>query len=89
MFIAGVVAMKKEIVHAAISTAPIQAGPILLVVAGILSLVVACIGIYFVWKKMTLDGNGKALLIVVSLLCVVFTVNPTSLLPRPLFLAPA
>ncbi|KAL9955709.1 hypothetical protein ACROYT_G037069 [Oculina patagonica] len=71
MFISGVTAMTKEIVHAAITSVPIQAGPILLVVAGILSLVVACIGIYFVWKKLTLDGNGKALLIAFMVLLVV------------------
>ena len=67
MFGVGVVVMNKEIAHAAISSVPIQTAPIVLLVAGILSLLVACLGIYYTCIKRNLTWNDMTTpLIVVS-----------------------
>ena len=66
MFGAGVAVIDKEIAYAAISSVDIRTAPILLLVAGILSLSVACLGIYFIKKSTTLNDMGKALTVVVS-----------------------
>ena len=50
LVVAGVVVMTEEKTHAAISSLPVQAAPILLLTAGILSLLVGCLGLYY-WKK--------------------------------------
>ena len=65
-FSAGVVVIHREKAHAAISSVNIQAAPILLLGAGILSLLLACLGISFIKKKLTYDGVGKTVIIVVS-----------------------
>ena len=65
-FSAGVAVIHREKAHAAISSVNIQTAPILLLVAGIFSLSLACLGVSFIKKKMTFDGIGKAVIIVVS-----------------------
>lgn len=65
-FFAGVAVIHREKAHAAISSVNIQTAPILLLVAGILSLSLACLGISFIKKKLTFDGTGKAVIILVS-----------------------
>ena len=65
-FSAGVGVINKDIAHAAISSVNIQTAPILLLVAGILSLLLACLGICFITRKLTFSGIGRALIIVVS-----------------------
>ena len=63
MFIVGVVVWIKEIAHAAISSVQIHHGPILLLVAGILSLVVACIGFFFKTRELTLKNNRTIIVV--------------------------
>lgn len=65
-FVAGVAIIHKEKTHAAISSVNIQTAPILLLVAGILSVLLAGLGIYCIMKKLTFNGSGKAFIIVVS-----------------------
>lgn len=59
MFVTGVVVMIAQIAHEAISSVPIQTGPIVLLVAGLLSLLVACFGCYFKKQNLTLNDMGK------------------------------
>ena len=66
-FFAGVVVIHREKAHAAISSVNIQTAPILLLVAGILSLSLACLGISFIKKKLTFNGIGKAVIVVSSI----------------------
>ena len=65
-FFAGVAVIHREKVSAAISSVNIQTAPILLLVAGILSLLLGSLGIYFIKKRLTFNGSGKAFITVVS-----------------------
>lgn len=66
MFGAGIGVIIKEEAHAAISSVDIQTAPILLLVAGSLSLLVALIGIYFMKRCPTLNDIRTALIVLVS-----------------------
>lgn len=66
MFGAGIGVIIKEEAHAAISSVGIQTAPILLLVAGSLSLLVTLLGIYFMKRCPTLNDIGTALIVLVS-----------------------
>lgn len=65
MFVAGVVVMNKQIIPAEISTSVgIQTAPKIVLAAGILSLLVAGLGVFFTCKDLTVEnGTGKPLII--------------------------
>ena len=58
---AGIGVMILEKTHAAISSLPIQTAPILLLIAGLFSLFVGCLGLYCWKKKPTLNEMRRLL----------------------------
>ena len=61
--IAGAIVISQEKTHAAVSSLPIQRAPVLLLVAGILAILVGCVGCYCLRKP---DFDVKKPLIVVK-----------------------
>ena len=63
--IAGAIVISQEKTHAAVSSLPIQRAPALLLVAGILAILVGCVGCYCL-RKPDFDAIKKPVIVVVK-----------------------